>query len=92
MLPDRLSDFTRYYEKPKSRKSITFESYTIEDYLQGVNVTKIDGARVSKVVGPTRQSLASRQQLALVKSIKERFRSSLFDIRQLAKLIYLILS
>ena len=34
LLPDRLSDFTRYYEKPKTRKDITFENYTIEDYLQ----------------------------------------------------------
>ena len=39
LLPDRLSDFTRYYEKPKSRKDITSENYTIEDYLQGLNVS-----------------------------------------------------
>ena len=48
LLPDRLSDFTRYYEKPKSRKAITYENYTIEDHLQGLNVT----LGTSKVVGP----------------------------------------
>ena len=37
LLPDRLSDFTRYYEKPNSRKSITSENYTIGDYLQGTH-------------------------------------------------------
>ena len=40
LLPDRLSDFTRHYEKPKPRKDITFENYRIEDYLQGLRVTR----------------------------------------------------
>ena len=40
LLPDRLSDFTQYYEKPKSRKAITYASYTIEDYLQRVMVSR----------------------------------------------------
>ena len=39
LLPDRLSDFARYYEKPKSRKAITYENYTIEDHLQGPMLT-----------------------------------------------------
>ena len=29
LLPDRLADFVRYYEKPKTRKAITSESYRI---------------------------------------------------------------
>ena len=81
LLPDRLSDFARYYEKPKSRKSLTYENYTIEDYLQGLNVT----LGSSKVVGPDAAIPRFSQQLSLVKSIGERFRSSLFDIRQLAQ-------
>lgn len=35
LLPDRLDDFTRHYEKPKTRKSMTFENYVIEDYFAG---------------------------------------------------------
>ena len=81
LLPDRLSDFTRYYEKPKSRKEITHENYTIEDYLQGLRVT----LRSSKVVGPDAAIPCFHQQLSIVKAIRERFRSSLFDIRQLAQ-------
>src|SRR5438874_2736479 len=30
LLPDRLDDFVRHYEKPKSRKNITYENYRIE--------------------------------------------------------------
>ena len=85
LLPDRLSDFTRYYEKPKSRKDITYENYTIEDYLQGLNVTRTAGMTTSTVVGPDAAIPCFYQQLSLVKSIGERFRSSLFDIRQLAQ-------
>ena len=81
LLPDRLSDFTRHYDKPKSRKDITFENYTIEDYLQGLNVT----LGSSKVVGPDAAIARFHQQLSIVKSIRGRFRSSLFDIRQLAQ-------
>ena len=94
LLPDRLSDFTRYYEKPKSRKEITSENYTIEDYLEitSENYTIEDyfqGLRVtlgsSKEVGPDAATPRFRQQLSIVKAIRERFRSSLFDIRQLAQ-------
>ncbi len=81
LLPDRLSDFTRYYEKPRSRKDLTYESYTIEDYLQGLTVSR----GVDKVVGPDAAIPCFRQQLSIVKSTKERFQSSLFDIRQLAQ-------
>ena len=81
LLPDRLLDFTRYYEKPKSRKDITSENYTIEDYLQGLSVTR----GLSTVVGPDAAFPCFHQQLSIVKSIRERFRSSLFDIRQLTQ-------
>ena len=81
LLPDRLSDFTRYYEKPKSRKEITHENYTIEDYLQGIRFT----LRSSKGVGPDAAIPCFHQQLSILKAIRERFRSSLFDIRQLAQ-------
>jgi hypothetical protein len=50
LLPDRLPDFVRHYEKPKPRKDIIYENYRIEDYLQGLNVTR--GWEKAKVVGP----------------------------------------
>jgi hypothetical protein len=81
VLPDRLSDFTGHYEKPKSRKEITYENYTIEDYLQGLNVTR--GYEKTKIVGPDAAIPQFQQQLAILESAKVRFQSSLFDIRQL---------
>jgi len=83
LLPDRISDFVRYYEKPKTRKDITNENYRIEDYLQGISVTR--GYQKEKVVGPDAAIPNFRQQLAILKSAESRFESSLFDIRQLVQ-------
>ena len=83
MLPDRLSDFERYYEKPKPRKEITYDNYRIEDYLQGLNVTR--GWEKEKVVGPDAAIPQFQQQLAILRSVSTRFESSLFDIRQLVQ-------
>jgi hypothetical protein len=82
LLPDRFSDFVSHYEKPKGRKSITFENYKIEDYLQGLRVTRYGD---EKIVGPDAAIPQYRQQLAILKSVQARFESSLFDIRQLAQ-------
>jgi len=83
LLPDRLADFVRHYEKPKSRKDITYENYKIEDYLQGLNVTR--GWENKKVVGPDAAIPQFRQQLSMIKAVKARFESSLFDICQLVQ-------
>lgn len=83
LLPDRLEDFTRHYEKPKSRKELTYESYRIADSLQGIHVTS--GWQKEKVVGPDGAIPHFRQQLAILKAVQARFESSLFDIRQLVQ-------
>ena len=77
LLPDRLSDFVRHYEKPMSRRVVTRENYTLEDYFQGV----IFSNSVGKRAGIPR----FRQQLNIVKSISTRFESSLMNIRQLTQ-------
>ena len=81
LLPDRLDDFIRYYEKPKSRKSISCENYKIEDYLQGLSITR----GLDVIVGPQVAIPLFQQQLEILKSIKQRFESSLFDIKQLVQ-------
>ena len=83
ILPDRVSDFTRHYEKPKSRKEITWENYHIEDYLQGLTVTC--GWEKEVVVDSSAAIPRFRQQLSILNSAKQRFESSLFDIRQLVQ-------
>jgi len=83
LLPDRLNDFVRHYEKRKPRKDISNENYSIEDYLQGLNVTR--GWEKEKVVGTDAAIPQFQQQLAILKSVSARFESSLFDIQQLVQ-------
>jgi hypothetical protein len=83
LLPDRVADFVRHYEKPKGRKDITYENYRIEDYLQGLNITR--GHFKEKVVGPDDALPQFAQQLAILKAAQARFESSLFEIRQLVQ-------
>ena len=72
LLPDRVVDFTRFYERPKTRKIITYESYVIADYLDCL----IDmSSAIPKFM----------QQLNILKSVKRRFESSLFDIEQVVQ-------
>lgn len=82
ILPDRLSDFIRLYEKPKSRKVIEYGNYVIEDYLQSLTVTSGYG---QKKVGPEAAIYQFEQQLYILKSIERRFESTLFDLRQLVQ-------
>lgn len=74
LLPDRVSDFIRYYEKPKNRKVLGCDNYSIEDYLIGLH-----SGYVSVSAGIDIFS----QQLNLLKACEKRFESSLFDIKQL---------
>lgn len=83
LLPDRIADFKKLYEKPKTRKSIEHSNYVMEDYLQGLVVTR--GYQEEKVVGPDSALNQLEQQIAIVKSVEKRFESSLFDIKQLTQ-------
>lgn len=82
LLPDRLNDFIRLYEKPKGRKDISFENYRIEDALQGLRITRYD----SEVIADSKSAIPHiKQQVAILHSLKNRFESSLYDIRQLVQ-------
>lgn len=82
LLPDRVENFIALYEKPKSRKSISYENYVIQDYMQGLTARDALG---NTKVDPTAAVPQYRQQLAIVKAAKKRFESSLFEIRQLVQ-------
>ena len=79
LLPDRLDDFVGHYEKPKARKNIDSESYRISDCLIGLHT------RGNRSVGPKTAIPRFQQQLRIVKAIKKRFESSLFDIKQIVQ-------
>ena len=82
ILPDRLDDFVRHYEKVKGRKTLSYDTYRMEDYLQGLRVTGWNG---EKVVGPDAGAPHFEQQRNILKSASMRFESSLFEIRQLVQ-------
>jgi len=82
ILPDRLNDFVSHYEKPKSRKRITYESYRIEDCLQNLRITN----GLGETIADKSSALPHlEQQLAIVSAAKARFESSLYDIRKLVQ-------
>jgi hypothetical protein len=87
LLPDRVDDFIGLYKKPKTkRKDITYENYVIEDALIGLEVSRTDFMEGKKILADKKAAIPKfQQQLNILKSIKSRFESSLFDIRQLVQ-------
>jgi len=81
VLPDRHADFIRHYEKPRGRKDITYENYRVEDYLQGLRVSRVG----DKIVGKDAAVPQFQQQIAILEAAEARFDSSLFDIRQMVQ-------
>jgi len=81
ILPDRLGDFIKLYEKPKSRKSIEYGNYVIEDYLQNLRVTSHGETKVDKTAAIPQ----FEQQLNILKSVSRKFESSLFNISSLVQ-------
>jgi hypothetical protein len=83
VLPSRVDDFVNYYAPPRNRKkdSITFENYTISDYLNSLYTT-LGG---EKIAAPEDAIPKFRQQLKIIESLKNKFESSLFDIRTLVQ-------
>lgn len=83
ILPDRLADFRTHYERPKvARKDVTSINYVIEDFIQGLQITRSSGA---VIVEPSAAIPRFMAQVAILKSCNARFKSSLFDIRQLVQ-------
>lgn len=83
LLPDKVLDFIRFYEKPKTKKDVSYGNYVIEDYLQKLTITR--RYNQEKLVGPDAAIPQFTQQLNILRSVKRRFESSLFDIRQLVQ-------
>lgn len=82
LLPDRFSDFVKFYERPKTRKSFDVETYRIEDACQALSSTRYGG---DVVVDMSAAIPLLQQQIAILESIEKRFESSLFDIKQLVQ-------
>lgn len=82
LLPDRYADFVKFYERPKTRKTLNVETYRIEDACQSLSSTRYGG---NVVVDMSAAISLLQQQIAILESIEKRFESSLFDIKQLVQ-------
>ncbi|WP_299865106.1 hypothetical protein [uncultured Roseobacter sp.] len=78
VVPDRLSDFTSYFDIPKGRKTVDFQNYMIRDYLQGLQTTRWDG---DVVVDGSAAIPEFKQQLNMVKAAKDALASTLMDLK-----------
>ncbi|NTW90088.1 MAG: hypothetical protein HGB37_04250 [Candidatus Moranbacteria bacterium] len=83
LLPSRSDDFQGYYRSDKKRKEISVATYRIEDFLEGLNTTRNFTGEV--IVDGKAAIPKFEQQLNILKSLLQRFESSLFDIRQLVQ-------
>lgn len=77
VLPDRLQDFVLYYKREK-RKDITYETYTMSDYIIGLQVTR--GYVKESVVDTSASITKLEAQKNILESCKRRFESTLFDL------------
>jgi hypothetical protein len=84
VLPDRVADLIRHYEKPKARKELSNENYRVEDFLQGLEATR-GYHQKEKVVGRDAAIPHFEQQLAIVRAATARFESCLLDIRHMVQ-------
>lgn len=81
LMPDRLDEFRSLYKNEK-RKEISYETYTVSDYLIGLTRK----TKYGEVTVPTSCGYPKfERQVQIVKSLESRFESSLFDIQQLVQ-------
>ncbi len=79
ILPDREVDFVKQY-KIEKRKDVDFLTYGISDYIIGVQITRHGGAEV--VVDGSAAVPKMEVQIAILKAARKRFKSSLFDLKE----------
>ena len=82
ILPDRLDDFTKLYNRPKGQRDLSYSTYVIEDYLDSL-ITRDEHRKI--LVDTSSAIPKFRQQLNILKSVQKRFESTLFDIKQLVQ-------
>lgn len=79
LMPERVDDFKSYYAPKTPQKVITHSNYTMTDYLRGT--TRRVGTDV--IVSPASAFTPMYQQHNIIEGLKNRFESSLYDIKTL---------
>lgn len=81
LIPERVKDFEAYYAPKAARKEIRFSNYTISDALRGTTITRNFDGEV--IAGPASAIGPMFQQYNIVVGLRNRFASTLYDIRTL---------
>ncbi|CDZ29190.1 hypothetical protein NOJ05_14110 [Neorhizobium galegae] len=77
--PERVDDFRALYAPKTQRKEIDFSNYTISDCLKG-----LVGRRYGDILyEPRSAASAMLQQASMIEGLKNRFKSTLYDIKTL---------
>ena len=84
LIPGRAVEFEQLYLGDGKRKTITADTYTIQDWLTGRRSAS-DGSGEESFCAIMVVSMRLKTQLEILKSAEARFQSSLFDIRQLLR-------
>ena len=83
LLPERLIEFELFYKGEQKRKTIDLITFTIQDWLMGTRA--VFNERIGKKAFDDLTSTVMKfnTQLEILKSVKVKFESSLFEIKQL---------
>lgn len=81
LLPDRLTEFKQLYMGDGRRKQLDGTTFTIQDWLKGV---RVESGRFGEKAFDDFAAMSMRflTQFDILKSVKARFDSTLFDIKQ----------
>ncbi|HBR1030379.1 TPA: hypothetical protein L9K80_004082 [Klebsiella quasipneumoniae subsp. similipneumoniae] len=82
IIPERLEEFERLYKGDPKRKEVTYGNYCISDYLIGLIRKNGLGELVRK---PSDAISKMEIQYKILSSAKERFKSALFDIKDIVQ-------
>ncbi|EML0458944.1 MULTISPECIES: hypothetical protein [Enterobacteriaceae] len=80
IIPERLGEFETLYKGDPKRKEITYVNYSISDYLIGLQRTN----GLNQVIRRPSDAISKMEiQFKILSSAKERFKSVLFDIKDI---------
>lgn len=82
IIPERLEEFERLYKGDPKRKEITYTNYSISDYL--IRLQRKNG--LGEVTRSPSDAISKMEiQYKILSSAKERFKSVLFDIKDIVQ-------
>lgn len=83
LLPERVTEFADLYENKNSSKELSVSNFRIANALRGRTLHRYVDGEQKEVAGMSSCFLLLNTQYAILRSAKERFEKSFFDIQQI---------